>query len=88
MKEKIKIPIRVKIISEIKNLLIEIGNEKGIYVEKLVAEYMTKEGLSRRLILECITAIKYSGFATITSNGDKEKILKIKTNKEVQKDVI
>lgn len=75
--KKKPIPVRSRIISEIKLVLNRIGN-RGIYVEKLIAEYMEKEGLSRRLILECIDAIRFSGFAKIEFNAKKEKILKKK----------
>jgi len=75
--KEIQIPVRMRIISEIKILLSKAGS-RGIFVEKLIAEYMTKEGLSRRLILECIDTVKYSGFAVIELDKNKEKILKKK----------
>ena len=77
MVEKEKpIPIRIRIISEIKAMLKRTAiRGKGIYVEKLVAQYMEKEGLSRRLILECVDSVYHSGFATYNK---KEKILKKK----------
>lgn len=66
---------RIKIISEIKQLLIA-AEEKGLFVEKLVAEFMIRKGLSRRLTLECINAIIYSGFAVGYLNEKKEKIIR------------
>lgn len=71
---EIKIPIRIRVISEIKILLSKAGS-RGIFVEKLVAAYMEKEGLSRRLVLECCDSVHYSGFATYNK---KDKILKKK----------
>lgn len=78
MTEKEKpIPIRIRIIREIELVLNRIGH-RGIFVEKLVAEYMKKEGLSRRLIMECVDAVRFSGFAKFEMNDKKEKILKKK----------
>lgn len=68
---------RIKIISEIKRLLIA-SKKQGLFIDKLVAEFMIKQGLSRRLTLECIDAVVYSEFAEYSVNKKKEKIIKKK----------
>jgi len=75
--KEIQIPVRMRIISEIKILLSKAGS-RGIFVEKLIAEYMTKEGLPRRLLIECVNSVVYSGFAKFEFNLKKEKIIKKK----------
>lgn len=75
-KKEIKIPIRVRITFEIQDMLTRAAKKnQGLFVEKLVAQYIIKEGLSRRLILECVDAVHYSGFAAYNK---KEKVLKKK----------
>lgn len=77
--KEMKIPIRVRIISEIKDMLSKAAKrDQGIFVEKLIAAYMEKEGTPRRLIIECIDSVKFSGFAKYEFNAKKEKIIKKK----------
>ena len=76
-----KIPVRVQICSEIKSVLNKNwsrNENRGITVEKIIADFMVTKGTPRRFTLECINAVVHSGFAKFSFNNKKEKIVKKK----------
>lgn len=86
-KRKIPIPFRVKLIFDIKDALGKAAERgQGLSVEKLIAEVMSKQGLSRRTTMECIDAVVFSGYAKVVRNGKRENI-KIFKKKGVKQDV-